>query len=64
MFIWILPASLAATSLLNLFAEAEGNPPAETANGLGMGAALPRPWVGPLLRRDALHRSSFLWGLP
>jgi uncharacterized BrkB/YihY/UPF0761 family membrane protein len=40
MFIWILPASLAATSLLSLFAEAEDNPPAETAKGLGMGAAL------------------------
>jgi membrane protein len=40
MFLWMLPSSLVATSLLNLFAEADDNPPSETAKGLGMGAAL------------------------
>jgi uncharacterized BrkB/YihY/UPF0761 family membrane protein len=40
LFIWILPASLVATSLISLFADLDNNPPAETARGLGMGAAM------------------------
>ena len=40
MFIWILPASLAATSALDVFANAEHHSPAEAAKGLGMGAAV------------------------
>lgn len=40
LFIWMLPAALVATSLLNLFAEAGDTPPAEAAKDLGMGAAL------------------------
>ena len=40
MFIWLLPASLVATSLVDLFAQIGNDPPAETARRLGMGAAL------------------------
>jgi uncharacterized BrkB/YihY/UPF0761 family membrane protein len=40
MFIWLLPAALAATSLLRLVADKWGKPPSEAARSMGMAASL------------------------